>query len=46
MPVARGAIRRIAAALDARHYSIVPVAAPTEEARTTLSVAFLAPHSE
>ena len=28
-----GAIRRIAAALDARHYRIIPVAAPTEEER-------------
>ncbi len=28
-----GAIRRITAALDARHYDIVPVAAPTEEER-------------
>ncbi len=28
-----GAIRRITAALDARHYKIVPVAAPTEEER-------------
>ncbi|MCU0755831.1 MAG: polyphosphate:AMP phosphotransferase [Xanthomonadales bacterium] len=27
------AIRRVTAALDARHYQIVPVAAPTEEAR-------------
>ncbi|HEY3444805.1 MAG TPA: polyphosphate:AMP phosphotransferase [Myxococcales bacterium] len=28
-----GAIRRITAALDARHYGIIPVAAPTEEER-------------
>lgn len=28
-----GAIRRIAAALDARHYRIVPIGAPTEEER-------------
>lgn len=28
-----GAIRRITAALDARHYRIVPIAAPTEEER-------------
>ncbi len=28
-----GAIRRVAAALDARHYRIIPVAAPTEEER-------------
>lgn len=28
-----GAIRRITGALDARHYTIVPVAAPTEEER-------------
>jgi polyphosphate:AMP phosphotransferase len=28
-----GAIRRVTAALDARHYRIVPVAAPTEEER-------------
>jgi polyphosphate:AMP phosphotransferase len=28
-----GAIRRVAAALDPRQYSIVPIAAPTEEAR-------------
>jgi polyphosphate:AMP phosphotransferase len=28
-----GAIRRITAALDARHYHIIPVAAPTEEER-------------
>jgi AMP-polyphosphate phosphotransferase len=28
-----GAIRRITAALDARHYRIIPVAAPTEEER-------------
>jgi polyphosphate kinase 2 (PPK2 family) len=28
-----GAIRRIVAALDARHYRIIPVAAPTEEER-------------
>ena len=28
-----GAIRRITGALDARHYSIVPIAAPTEEER-------------
>jgi polyphosphate:AMP phosphotransferase len=28
-----GAIRRITSALDARHYNIVPVAAPTEEER-------------
>ena len=29
-----GAIRRITAALDARHYRIIPVAAPTEEERS------------
>jgi len=28
-----GAIRRITGALDARHYRIIPVAAPTEEER-------------
>jgi len=28
-----GAIRRITAALDARHYRIIPIAAPTEEER-------------
>jgi polyphosphate:AMP phosphotransferase len=28
-----GAIRRITSALDARHYNIIPVAAPTEEER-------------
>src|SRR5204862_1383208 len=28
-----GSIRRVTAALDARHFSIVPVAAPTEEER-------------
>jgi polyphosphate:AMP phosphotransferase len=28
-----GAIRRVCAALDARHYHVVPVAAPTEEER-------------
>lgn len=28
-----GAIRRVTQALDARHYSIIPVAAPTEEER-------------
>ncbi|MEK7811891.1 MAG: polyphosphate:AMP phosphotransferase [Pseudomonadota bacterium] len=28
-----GAIRRITAALDARHYRVVPIAAPTEEER-------------
>ncbi len=28
-----GAIRRVVAALDARHYRIIPVAAPTEEER-------------
>ncbi|BBJ00680.1 polyphosphate:AMP phosphotransferase [Ferrigenium kumadai] len=28
-----GAIRRVASALDARHYNIVPIAAPTEEER-------------
>jgi polyphosphate:AMP phosphotransferase len=28
-----GAIRRVTAALDARHYHVVPVAAPTEEER-------------
>jgi polyphosphate:AMP phosphotransferase len=28
-----GSIRRITAAVDARHYSIIPVAAPTEEER-------------
>ena len=28
-----GAIRRVTAALDARHYRVVPVAAPTEEER-------------
>jgi AMP-polyphosphate phosphotransferase len=28
-----GAVRRITAALDARHYHIVPIAAPTEEER-------------
>ena len=28
-----GAIRRITAAIDARHYQVVPVAAPTEEER-------------
>ncbi len=28
-----GAIRRITSALDARHYNIVPIAAPTEEER-------------
>ena len=28
-----GSIRRITAAIDARHYSIIPVAAPTEEER-------------
>jgi len=28
-----GAIRRVTAALDARHYHIIPVAAPTEEER-------------
>ena len=28
-----GAIRRIAAALDARQYQVMPVAAPTEEER-------------
>jgi polyphosphate:AMP phosphotransferase len=28
-----GAIRRVTAALDARHYAVVPIAAPTEEER-------------
>ena len=28
-----GAIRRVTRALDARHYDVVPIAAPTEEAR-------------
>jgi polyphosphate kinase 2 (PPK2 family) len=28
-----GAIRRITGAIDARHYQIIPVAAPTEEER-------------
>jgi AMP-polyphosphate phosphotransferase len=35
-------IRRITGALDARHYQVIPIAAPTEEERATVSLAFLA----